>query len=205
MAHPGGVAAGDLDLAGSDDSAVSALFSAAGDAGERGEEHLVAGGERDARGNSLRVRECAQHGRHHGEGGLADGGDHRVRDVFGHRDLESDWPRAHGVCAHEQHVHQRRLAVLHLPIPAMRFAADAELPGGGREPRLSAARRNRDVALSGERRDFAAGKGGFDGAILPPVSESSRTGHSDCGRNVAANDALPREIGGRDEGVHGVI
>ena len=199
------MAAGDLDLAGSDDSAVSAFLPAAGDAGERGEEHLVARGERDARGNSLWLRERSQHGRYHRQGGLPDGRDHGFRDVFGHRDLEPDRPRAHGVCADEQHVHQRRLAVLDLPIAAVRVVAHAELPGRIVDPRLFAARRNRDLALSGQRRNSAARNGGVDGAILPAVSESEGAGRSDRGGNFASNDVVPREIDERDEGVFGTV
>ena len=199
------MAAGDLDLAGSDDSAVSALISASGDAGERGEEHFVARRERDARGHSLWVRECSQHGRYHRERGLPDGRDHGFRDVFGHCDLEPDWARAHGVCADEQHVHQRGLAVLHLSIAAVCVVAHAELPGRIVNPRLFAARRNRDVALSGQRRNSAARKGGVDGAVLSAVSESEGAGRSDRGGNVAANDAVPREIDERGEGVFGSV
>ena len=199
------MAAGDLDVAGSDDSAVSSFLPASSDAGERGEEHFVARRERDARWHSLWVRECPQHGRYHRQGGLADGRDHGVRDVSGHRDLESDWTRTHGVCADEQHVHQRGLAVLDLPIAAMCVVAHAELPGRIVNPRLSAARRNRDFALSGQRRNFAARNGGVDGAILPAVSESEGAGNSDRGGNFAPNDAVPREIDERDEEVFGAV
>ena len=165
----------------------------------------MAGWERDARGHSLRVRQRSQYGRHHGQRGLADRRDHRIRDVFGHRDLEPDWPRTYGVCADEQHVHQRGLALLHLSVAAMCVVAHAELPGRSGEPRLFVAGRNRDVALSGKRRNFAARNGGFDGAILPAVSQSEGRRRPDCGRNFAPNDVVPREIDRRDATVYGPV
>lgn len=72
-------------------------------------------------------------------------------------------------------------------------------------PRLFPARRNRDVALFGQRRNFAARKGGVDGAILFAVPEGEGAGHADCGGNFASNDAVPREIDERDARVYGSV
>ena len=87
----------------------------------------------------------------------------------------------------------------------MCVVAYAELPGRSMNPRLFPARRNRDIALFGQRRNFAARKGGVDGAILPTVSESEGAGNSDRGGNFAPNDAVPREIDERDEEVFGAV